>query len=55
MRDVLKTQLLGALKHGLQDVERLKSIPEDAPQVSGIRHDLHKARSITPIERRRFR
>jgi len=29
MCDVLKTQLLGALKDNLQDVEGLKLIPED--------------------------
>jgi hypothetical protein len=48
MRHVLKTQLLGALKDGLEDVQRLRLIPEDAPQAPVIRHDPHK--TITAID-----
>jgi len=48
MRHVLKLQLLNALRDSLQDVENLKLIPGDDPQVAGIRNDLRK--TITEIE-----
>ena len=48
MRHLLKTQLLDALRDSLRDVESLKLIPEDDPQVAVIRNDLRN--TITQIE-----
>jgi hypothetical protein len=48
MRHLLKTQLLDALKDSVRDVESLKLIPEDDPQVAVIRNDLRN--TITQIE-----
>jgi len=48
MRHVLNPQLLDALRDSLRDVESLKLIPKDDPQVAVIRNDLRK--TITEIE-----